>query len=216
MTKKTSILTIIVITIFIFTFCELKSGSFIPFPEKESVYRLDTLDKIIFSNFKQQEFWEYYQNQKLCSKIEIYDSLCNEYRNGLDSVIDFSNIPPDIIINKYRYNNPFNKDENDNSLVYNEVKQSIEQFDRNFIYNEKIKINVVYKINGYGKNIDTIIRSTSIFYWMYLSIYEDIEIDIIDDPLSQGYIYNNELYFHYLGDFKNEFIHKLEQYSECE
>lgn len=216
MTKKTSILTILVITIFVFKFYELKSGSFIPFPEKESVYRLDTLDKIIFRNSKQQDFWEYYQSQKLCSKIEIYDSLCNEYRNGLDSVIDFSIIPLDIIINKYKYNNPFNKDENDNSLVYNEVKQSIEQFDRNFIYNEKIKINVVYKINGYGKNIDTMIRSTCIFYWMYLSIYEDIEIDIIDDPLSQGYIYNNELYFHYLGDFKNEFIHKLEQYGECE
>lgn len=216
MTKKTSILTILVITIFIFTFCKLKSGSFIPFPEKGSVNRLDTLEKIIFRNSKQQDFWEYYQSQNLCSKIEIYDSLCNEYKNGLDSVIDFSIIPPDLIINKYKYENPFNGDENDNSLVYNEVKQSIQQFDRNFIYNEKIKINVIYKSNGYSKKRDTIIRTTSIFYWMYLSIYKEIEIDIIDDPLSQGYIYNNELYFHYLGDFKNEFIYKLEQYGDCE
>ena len=69
----------IIFLIFIYLFLksnDLYSGSFVPFLDYESIYRLDTLDKIKFNNLEQQEFWEYFKKQKLCQKINIYDSLC--------------------------------------------------------------------------------------------------------------------------------------------
>lgn len=195
---------------------DLYTGSFISFPEKESIYRLDTLDKVKFSNLVQQEFWEYYQSQELCSKIEIYDSLSKAYKNGLEKVLDFSIVPRDIIIDNYKYISLMVKNEFNISQTYNKVKLSIQQFDSNFVYNEIINISVIYKNNGYGKKKDTLDRSTSIFYWMYLSIYKEIEIDIILDIFFQGYIYRNEQYFVYLDERDQEFIKVLKEYGECE